>query len=95
MFKEKFDYKDAHCPSCDYTKDGKILKSKNLKYLVSNIFWPNILFINFQCKNYNKLVNINEYIKKLFKENLLLFGNKYILSAIVYISTENHFTAEF
>ena len=70
MFKEKFDYKDAHCPSCDYTKDGKILKSESLKYLVSLFFRLIYYLLIFNVKiiiNSLKLMNIlKNILKKIF-----------------------------
>ena len=81
-------------PKCDYLKNGKLLKSRNLKYYVSNIKFLKILFINFQCKTHNKLIDLNKHIKDIFKHTIDIYEYIFILIVIIYVPTEVYFTAE-
>ena len=60
MFNNKFCYTSTQCIKCDYDKNGNILKTKRLNYIVSNLKFPELLFINFQTKTHDEFIKINE-----------------------------------
>ena len=91
---EKINYSNGHCPKCDYDKKGKLLKTKKLTKIVSNLKFPNIIFFNFQTDNYENPINLNTKIKKVFKNKITIFSESYHLAEIVFMPTKNHFTAE-
>ena len=81
-------------PKWDYDKKGKLLKTKKLTKIVSNLKFPNIIFFNFQTDNYENLFNLNTKIKKVFKNKITIFSESYYLAKIVFMPSKNHFTAE-
>ena len=94
IFRGKFESTDTRCTTCDYSKSGKLLTTKSLKNYISNIKYPTILFVLFHTKDYGNLIKLNSEITNLFKSNIRIYGIKYILHALVFMPTDNHFTAE-
>ena len=48
----------------------------------------------FHTKDNGNLIKLNSEITNLFKSNIRINGIKYILHALVFMPTDNHFTAE-
>ena len=65
-----------------------------MKYYISNFNIPDLLFINFQCKSYDKLIVINKSNKDIFNDSIIVYGKKYFLTAIIFMPNALHFTAE-
>ena len=64
-----------------------------MKYFISYFNIPDLLFINFQCKSYDKLIVINKSNKDIFNDLIIVYGKKYFLTAIIFIPNAVHFTA--
>ena len=94
IFRGKFESTETRCPTCDYSKSGKLLTTKSLKNYISNIKYPTILFVLFHTKDYGNLIKLNSEITNLFKSNIHINGIKYVLHALVFMPKYNHFTAE-
>lgn len=94
LINEKIKYSKGHCPKCDYDQKGKLLKSKNLIKIVSNLKLPNIIFFNFQSDNYENLINLNIKIKEILKNKITIYSDAYFLAAIIFMPTRIHFSAE-
>ena len=65
-----------------------------MKHYISNFNLPDLLFINFQCKSYDKLIVLNKLIKDIFKDSIIVYGKKYFLTAIIFMPNAVHFTTE-
>ena len=66
LYKGKLESTDTRCPTCDYSKSGKLLTIKSIKNYISNIKYPTILFVLFHTKDYGNLIKLDSEIKNLF-----------------------------